>query len=241
VAVRIFVDFDGTITNEDVGNSFFRTFGGPSCDRIVREYREGRISAVDCFLQEAAEVGSFNPDDARQFFRSQPIDESIHSLIEFSRNRGYEVTVLSDGLDLYLSEILGVNRLKHIPFYSNIAECVPDRAGSASLKLDFPHTDAECPRCACCKRNIMMTDCSDTDVIVLVGEGHSDTCPAAFADIVFAKSYLQTFCQRENISYFPYQSFHDVVDRLAGMSESGRGLKQGTRARLRRQELFRTE
>ncbi|MBP1678856.1 MAG: hypothetical protein H6Q29_767, partial [Bacteroidetes bacterium] len=37
--VRLFIDFDGTITRDDVGNLFFRTFGGPACDDLVGRYR----------------------------------------------------------------------------------------------------------------------------------------------------------------------------------------------------------
>lgn len=242
MGVKIFVDFDGTITHDDVGNLFFRTFGGPACSEAVREYREGRISAVECFTREAAAVGEFNPEEARRFFRGQSIDESFRSLVAFGARRGFEVVILSDGLDYYIREILAGAGMDGLRVYSNKAECLPaSTKGMAVLSLSFPHTDSECDRCACCKRNIMLTTTADTDVKVLIGEGFSDTCPARYADIVFAKSLLQTYCQRENISYFPYQTFQDVVDKLDNLTKDGRSLKQGKRAELRRQEVFRTE
>ena len=38
-------------------------------------------------------------------------------------------------------------------------------------------------------------------MIVYVGDGYSDRCPVQYADIVFAKGDLQTYCQEQNISY----------------------------------------
>ena len=242
MGLRMFVDFDGTVTREDVGNAFFRTFGGPVCDESIRAYREGSISATECFTREAAAVGAFKRDEALGFFRDREIDPTFPHLLGYAQQSGIELTILSDGLDLYIREILDANGLTGIPFFANEGSFRPARVpGEVTLGLSFPYQDQECTRCACCKRNIMLTQSSEKDIILLVGEGYSDRCPARYADVVFAKADLQTYCQRENISYFPYQSFRDVVSHLEKAMGSGRPFRKRTRAELNRQEAFRTE
>ena len=231
MTVRLFVDFDGTVTQEDVGNAFFRMFGGEQCDASVDSYRSGALSASECFTLEAAAMGEFRLADATSFLRSRPIDATFPSLLNFAGERGYEVTIVSDGLDFYITEILAANNLK-VPFFANRAEVTPGSIPeTCSLRVDFPYADEECTRCACCKRNLMLTQSADEDVIVLIGEGYSDTCPARFADIVFA----------HNISYLPYMDFSDVARRLEAMTADGRPLRRRSGAALRRRAAFREE
>lgn len=240
MACRVFVDFDGTITRTDVGNAFFECFGGPECGRLVAEYRQGTLSAVDCFRKEVAAVGSVNSGEACTFVRRQQTDPSFPAFVAFCRANGMDVCIVSDGLDYYIGEILNAIGTGDIPFYANHLVMTPDGAGNAALSIAFPHTDAECTRCACCKRNLMITRSAEEDVIVLVGEGSSDRCPAQYADIVFAKDVLQTYCQQQNISYFPYASFGDVTCRLSALHGAGQ-LRKRRRAEVMRRQAFISE
>ena len=86
----------------------------------------------------------------------------------------------------------------------------------------------------------MLTHASDDDIIVYIGEGYSDRCPAQYADIVFAKDKLQTYCQQENISYYLYASFFDVTTRLTELL-GRRQLRKRRRAELKRREAFSRE
>jgi 2-hydroxy-3-keto-5-methylthiopentenyl-1-phosphate phosphatase len=69
MALKVFVDFDGTITSEDVGNSFFRQFAGPIYDDILSGYTSGHISARDCFRRGVESMGPVNLETAREFVR----------------------------------------------------------------------------------------------------------------------------------------------------------------------------
>jgi 2-hydroxy-3-keto-5-methylthiopentenyl-1-phosphate phosphatase len=86
----------------------------------------------------------------------------------------------------------------------------------------------------------MLTHAGDEDVITYIGEGYSDQCPAQYADIVFAKDALQAFCQRENISYYLYDSFIDVIERLNGLLAKKR-LHKRLAADMKRKDIFMRE
>lgn len=240
--LKVFVDFDGTITKADVGNAFFRRFSGQELyDDLLRQFKAGDISAQECFRRGISAIGNLPVDEATAFVRSQEVDSSFDDFVRFCREQGLELCIVSDGLDFYIKEILSTHQVHSIPVFSNVLEFGPVvDGGTSNLHIRFPHTDAECTRCACCKRNIMLTHAGDQDIIVYVGEGYSDRCPAQFADIVFAKDALQTFCQSQNISYYLYSSFRDVTARLRELLAKKRVRKRRA-AEMRRKELFMQE
>jgi 2,3-diketo-5-methylthio-1-phosphopentane phosphatase len=241
MGLKVFVDFDGTITREDVGNVFFREFGGPACDELVADYRAGKISAKECFQGETAAIGRLPVQQARAFARERSVRPGFRELAAFCRVHAVPVRILSDGLDFYIGEILRAQGLDDIPVSSNILRVGPqDGDGLSPVEVLLPHDDVECARCGCCKRNILVTEAGDEDVIVYVGDGFSDRCPVRYADIVFARGELQTTCQRENISYILYETFFDVKDRLALLLGSGRPRRRNRAAALRK-SLFEAE
>jgi 2-hydroxy-3-keto-5-methylthiopentenyl-1-phosphate phosphatase len=239
MALKLFVDFDGTITQCDVGNAFFEEFGGMGCAALVAAYKAGRISAKELFRKEIEALGVLDEARAAAFFRAQQIDRSFIGCVEFCRARDIKVSIVSDGLDYYIGRILAFNGVPDVSFFANHVETSLETGGTR-LAVSFPYDDAECTRCACCKRNIMLSSSSDEDIIVYVGEGYSDRCPVRYADVVFAKDALQRFCQEENISYFMYNTFDDVVQRLDALLAKP-NLKPRREAMLKRREAFMAE
>lgn len=241
MSLKLFIDFDGTIARDDVGNAFFRRFGGDVCGEWVARYHEGTVSARACFEGECAAMGPVAGGDADAFIAEQGIDAGFSGLMEFCGKAGIPVTVLSDGLDFYITPLLRRGGYGAIPCFSNRLRWVKaDGTGAVAPVLEFPFGNAECDRCACCKRNIMLGACGEDDVIVYAGDGYSDRCPVEYADIVFAKKSLQTWCQSRNISYIPYSTLHDVQQRLEELTRR-RNLHRRPRAEQRRREAFASE
>ena len=236
--LRLFLDFDGTVTAEDVGNAFFRTFGGAVCDAHVERYRAGLISARECFRAETQAIGLLDVAAAGSFARSRTVDAGLRGLLAFCHESGIECLIVSDGLDFYIREILQEQGLGHAEFVSNLLRFGgTESGGKAAVSVEFPHDDAECDRCACCKRNVMLSRTPDEEIIVYVGDGFSDRCVVQYADVVFAKGELQTFCRERNISYYPYMTLEDVRSRLARLQEAQR-VRRPRRAHLLRRELY---
>jgi 2,3-diketo-5-methylthio-1-phosphopentane phosphatase len=242
--IRVFVDFDGTITRDDVGDSLFETFGGAAATGAVRQYIDGSMSAVDCFRKECAACGDVDKNRLDAFLDSREIDRTFISFFDFCRDKAMECTILSDGMDYYIERILKRNGIAYVPFFANHLGLQSDDGGThVRFEPSFPHTDEVCDRCASCKRNHMLRIAGDDDIIVYVGEGYSDRCPARFADVVFAKDALLNYCRRENISCFEYSSFGDIQHRLETFltaTKRGRpnGLRKRRRAELARKEVF---
>lgn len=243
--IRMFVDFDGTITARDVGDALFEYFGGSEAVSAVEAYRAGEISAAECFRRECEACDEVDVQELNSFLDSQEIDETFPPFVAFCRERGIPCTIVSDGMDYYIDRILRIHGVAEVPFHSNILLLEQTKSDSQVVRFrpSFPHQDEVCERCASCKRNYMVTHAADDDILIYVGEGYSDRCPVRYADIVFAKDDLLRFCQQENISYFEYRSFSDIQSRLTDMlandgSSKGATLRKRRQADLARRALF---
>ena len=242
IMLKIFIDFDGTITRRDVGDAMFESFGGIRCSEFIDEYRMGALSAIECFRKECEACGDVDKEELDAYLDSQEMDPAFAEFIQFCRSRALEYFIVSDGMDYYISRILRRHGLGDIPFFANSLDLVPvDGSSKVRFAPSFPYRDEVCDRCACCKRNHMLTLSGDDDVIVYIGEGFSDRCPVRYADIVFAKDDLLKYCQQENISFFEYASFADVIARLEGTLTDRPGGRRLVPGKRRRAELARRQ
>ena len=199
------------------------------------------MSTVECFRGEAEAMGRFNVADVDAFIDEQEIDETFRAFVGYCGANGFPLMVLSDGFDYYIRRILRRHELPDVPFLSNVLSLVDRKEnGTARARVSFPQHNEECTCCASCKRNMMLTTCAESDVICYIGEGSSDRCPVRYADIVFAKDALQVHCQRENISYYPYRSFDDILRRLRELTARPH-LRHRRRAELNRRRAFSEE
>jgi 2,3-diketo-5-methylthio-1-phosphopentane phosphatase len=233
----VFTDFDGTITRNDIGDIMFKTFGEQDeSARAVHETGGRTFEAQENWRRSCETVSALSPEMFRSFLDRQEIDERFHRFEQFCSEKLIPIHILSDGFDLYIEHILRREKLGHLPFYSNRLSIGSD----GMITPVFPHTDAECFLCANCKRNHLLTKSSDENVIVYVGNGHSDHCPARYADVVFAKGTLLKFCERENVTYHRYETFDDVLEKFRSLCEEGRPRKRRT-AELARKDMFMRE
>ena len=55
--------------------------------------------------------------------------------------------------------------------------------------------------------------------MLYAGDGRSDFCAAASADLVFARSDLAGFCETYGIEYIPLNDFGDVLNVVKKVTE----------------------
>lgn len=231
---RVFVDFDGTITKVDVGNSFFRKFGNEAESlKAVEKWKNGELSGSGLLLQEAEYVHA-TKQDAFSFVRTCEIDPFFKEFLSFCHETQIDITILSDGLDFYITEILRKNGIAGIPFYSNRAHF---DSGRVSIELPY---ESDCNKCANCKGYQILKRSGPDDVIIYIGNGFSDRCAVQYADIVFAKDDLLKYCEEKNITYFPFSDFEDVLIRFRKVAATG-NFRKRHRAELNRREAYLAE
>jgi len=231
---KIFLDFDGTITQNDVGEEIFRTFlEEVIVSKIVEDLLTNKISARECWESLCKSAPALKKKEFDDFILSQEIDPTLHQFVEHCEKNGFQIFVLSDGFDYYIEKILQRENLNHLKYYCN--KLILSDEGK--LIPSFPFYNSECKGSANCKQNHIMGNSSEEDFTFYIGDGISDNDAIQYVDFIFAKSDLLKYCEVNRITYFPFNNFDDVISRLDELSAKKR-LKKRHHAELKRREAF---
>jgi 2-hydroxy-3-keto-5-methylthiopentenyl-1-phosphate phosphatase len=236
-SIKIFVDFDGTITQDDVGESIFHRFGNQAkVEKIIGELLSDRISAKQSWIELCNSIDEVDINLLKDFINNIDIDPGFHKMVDFCENNNIPVIVLSDGFDYYIDIIFQREKLERLKYYSNTLTFSPEN----KLVPSFPYMDPGCRHSANCKRNHIINNSSDDDFTIYIGDGNSDKECALFCDAVFAKKSLLKFCEKERISFYPYNTFYEVIEKLSIILKK-KNLRKRHQARLKRREVYITE
>jgi 2-hydroxy-3-keto-5-methylthiopentenyl-1-phosphate phosphatase len=230
--IRIFADFDGTISPHDIGALLFRRLCGTEVfDSISARWIDGEFGGVEMYRQLAEAAVYADEHILGEFLNDYDIDPAFPAFVDWSGTYGYPVTVLSDGFDAYIEPMLARHNLR-LPVFCNLL-----RFRQGRMRMEFPFADERCPRTANCKANHVALHSRDEDIVVYAGDGRSDFEAATMADLVFARGALETQCQKENITFRRFSTFNDVRIILSGLISQGK-LRRRKRAELQRRQLW---
>jgi 2,3-diketo-5-methylthio-1-phosphopentane phosphatase len=233
--LKIFSDFDGTISIYDtwieMGEFFIKNKA--LWAEVIKDFEDQKIGARECFLKECTLVENFNLAEFNRIIDKQALDPTFKEFADFCNNNGIPLTILSEGMDYYIERILKNHGIE-LPFYSNKLIIAPDER---SIGLEFPYSDSDCAKCGTSKRNLLMNMAGEDEISVFIGDGFSDACVVNYADIVFAKKSLASYCWKNNITYHEYQTFGDIKRKIEKFLTS-KNLKHRQAAKLKRREVF---
>ena len=224
----VLVDFDGTITKNDVGALLFKTFSKAESRKIVSLWLKGEINSKECLKREC-ELIRISRSELKRFALSQKIDGKFPAFVDLCNREKIALAILSDGLDYYIKLILEKYGLGKLPFYSNLL-----KFEGRKLKPEFPYFDRGCGRCGNCKRYHLKNLKRPNQKVVYIGDGLSDKCAVTEADFVFAKDDLRRFCEKEDIKHYPFHDFGDIIQTFGHRVLNRRKLTAGSSAGARR-------
>jgi 2-hydroxy-3-keto-5-methylthiopentenyl-1-phosphate phosphatase len=212
VKCRVFVDFDGTIAPSDTTDMLLERFAGPAWLDIEEDWKSGRIGSRECLVRQIDLVRASEAEmDA--FIGEVAIDPGFASFARLCQRLGHEVMVVSDGLDRTIKSVLARHGLD-LPYYANHLEW----RGGDCWRLTFPHARSQCQslsgNCKC-----RFTEGEPRQLRIVVGDGRSDFCVAARADLVLAKGALVAHCQARSLPHFAFDDFNEASLQLVGWLE----------------------
>jgi 2-hydroxy-3-keto-5-methylthiopentenyl-1-phosphate phosphatase len=235
--IKIFVDFDGTITEKDTGDAIFSHFGdAEKVEDIIFRLLNDTISAKQCWIELCGTVDKISRRELDEFLTTIKIDPYFHQFTDFCSRNEIDFYILSDGFDYYIDRIMNREGLGYLKYYANHLDFTEE----GRLIPSFPYEDHGCTTSANCKRNHIISHSADEDFTVYIGDGNSDKYTSQFCDFIFAKDDLLKFCEKERISFFPYNNFSDVIVRLEHLLKKKR-LKKRHQADLKRREIYSLE
>lgn len=234
--LKVFIDFDGTITTEDVGDAIFRKFGDSvKADEIINDLHNDKISSRECWDLLCSLINNIDKDELNEFINSIEIDNYFHAFVTFCEANKVDLFILSDGFDYYIKRILEKQNLSHLKFFANTLEIV-----NGKFIPRYPFYNPEYRTSANPKRNHIIDNSSDDDYTFYIGDGNSDKDAAQYCDYIFAKNGLLKFCELERISYYPFKNFNDVTERIKELLSRKR-LKKRHQAQIKRKHAYEAE
>jgi 2,3-diketo-5-methylthio-1-phosphopentane phosphatase len=202
------LDFDGTVTDKDVGDEICDRFAPPTWRDIDAEWVRNEISLPEAqrrmwalaraereaALAHARDVGHLRP--------------GLDALLDGATARGWELWLASGGFDFYIEAILGERLQRFTRVHYNRARFIEGR-----IDVEFPHGDLACGRCAVCKGVVCDRARAVATQVWFVGDGASDRCVIGRADRVFAVSgsLLERACRERDAACTAFTTFDEIL------------------------------
>lgn len=232
--IRVFSDFDGTITIKDLGDEIFKVFGEfePYHTQLIN--REIDIKQYWHSLCKTLPKG-FQEQKIIDYAEKAEIDPYFKSFAEYCDENDLPLHIVSDGYESYIKTVLKRLELDHLPLKSNKLQF------GEEVTPIFPGATESCECfCASCKRNSVLNDVHEDEIIVFIGDGYSDYCAAEHSDVIFAKKNLAAYCNEHKLPHYPFQTFFDVKRLLSDAIKNNK-LKKRNQAEMNRKKAFETE
>jgi 2,3-diketo-5-methylthio-1-phosphopentane phosphatase len=201
----IFIDFDGTITKKDTCFTMVETFADERWKQFNSLWEEKKLSTTDCAVM-TFKLFNANLEDILKLMDTIEIDDYFKEFLSLCRQKGHHAYVLSDGYDVNIEAVFKRYGLE-VKYYSN--KLTYD--SSKGFGIECPYENVSCGNCGTCKTNLIKKLQRKNSQIVYIGDGCSDQCPAAFADIVFAKGGLYNYCLEKSIQAEYFENFNDII------------------------------
>jgi 2,3-diketo-5-methylthio-1-phosphopentane phosphatase len=207
VKCHAFVDFDGTIVPCDVTDFLLERFADPAWQEIEADWQAGRIGSRECMARQVALLEA-SPNEVQDAISQLRIDPGFPAFVRRCEHNGVGVTIVSDGFDFVIEQVLR-NAGLEVPFFANHLAAV----GANRWRVTFPSARSDCRalagNCKCA-----FTEPYSSSVKVVIGDGRSDFCISAQADLVFAKGTLLDLCRASGTPHFAFADFFDVTEKL---------------------------
>ncbi|MEZ4725398.1 MAG: MtnX-like HAD-IB family phosphatase [Candidatus Kapaibacterium sp.] len=202
--IKVFCDFDGTITLQDVGNELFKEV--ENFKVLNKLFIEEKLTIYEYWHKLCSQLPkSISIEIIKKQSRNFEIDPYFKNFVEFCKKNNLQLFVVSDGFDVYINEILAMNGIK-LPVCSN--KLLDNKT---HLEPEFTNASESC-KCysANCKRNFVLNKSDENTLKIYIGDGYSDFCGASHCDLIFAKKYLAAYCNENSLPHYNFKSFFDV-------------------------------
>jgi 2-hydroxy-3-keto-5-methylthiopentenyl-1-phosphate phosphatase len=203
------VDFDGTVTQEDLLDEIASRFGDPVVYQEVDDGLDtGRMPLREVITREFEPVRRPLEEIVAWELENVSIRPGFRELVEVAKERGWRFVIVSSGFHELIEPILEHEGVE-VELHANRVDARPE-----GWRVLWQY-DGTCDSCGeSCKRSIVQEFAGDGE-LVYVGDGYSDRCAAEASDLVFATKGLASYLDGRGIPYEHFDDFHDVARGLA--------------------------
>jgi 2,3-diketo-5-methylthio-1-phosphopentane phosphatase len=204
------VDFDGTITEQDLLDTIAQVFGDVEVYKEVDEGLDDHSLTLNEVIRREFEPVRAPLGEVRDWvLENVRVRPGFRDVVELARERGWRFVIVSSGFRELIEPVLEREGLTGVELMSNSVD--PDPEG---WKVQFRVSET-CEVCGQpCKRSTAAALADGTE-LVYVGDGYSDRCAAESADLVFARRGLASYLEERGVPFESFEDFHSIARRLA--------------------------
>ena len=204
-------DFDGTLTVEDMGFYLLDTFAQGEWRRWLEQYRDKKITVGE-FNSRAFATVKVAKEELLAAIRSETrLREGFVEMVDYCRQKGFRIAIVSNGLDFYIASILADAGLGDIE-----AHAATSRFHPGGLTVQYIGPDGV-PLNDDFKAAYTRSFLEQGYKVAYVGNGPSDAAPASLSQHVFARDGLLEYCKEKKIPCQPFDDLHDVIKGLESL------------------------
>jgi 2,3-diketo-5-methylthio-1-phosphopentane phosphatase len=205
----VFFDFDNTIATCDVFDNMLLLFSRD--DRWVeleKKWKSGRIGSRTCMEYQLRGM-DLSKKSLDAYLPKIKFDPYFKTLYKFLLAKKVKTVILSDNFDYILNRILKINGVKRLKVLANKLSFLRDK-----IVTDYPFKNKDCQLCAHCKTKNLLARAPKDSIIIYVGDGTSDICPAKNAHLVFAKDNLLKHFKDNKLNHIAFHNLKEVFNHL---------------------------
>lgn len=200
------LDFDGTVTEEDISFLLLDKYANGDWRNYLAEYTAGK-NTVGAFSKKVFGMITADEKTLTDFVLNSPKSKprrGLWDLMDYCNRKGIKVVIVSNGLRFYIEAILNKKGIKNVEVHA--AESVFSPSG---MKVRYIGPDGKEIDDGFKEAYTDML-CQQGYQIVYVGDGNSDIYSARKAKYVCATGTLLKRCQQEDLYWYPFEDFLDV-------------------------------
>ena len=204
--LRVFCDFDGTITNLDSIVFLTERFGGGPDFResILSKIVSGEMTVFEAVEHELATI-SAEWEEALALLRTEiVVDPFFGEFVDWCRDREIPLAILSSGMRPVVEAFVG--RFE-VPIFAHSVEI-------SSSGWRYRHEEQN-------DKWILLEALPEGDEVVYIGDGTSDVSVIPLVDHLFAKEgrFLEEHCRANGVEFTSFRDFSEIrsaVEDIAG-------------------------
>jgi 2-hydroxy-3-keto-5-methylthiopentenyl-1-phosphate phosphatase len=206
-------DFDGTITEEDISFLLLDAFAQGDWRRLLRKYKERRISVGEFNTRAFAMVKADRHTLLEALKAGVRVRAGFRELVNYCLQQGFRLVVVSNGVDFYIQAVLEGLGLRDLEVHAAQATFHPE-----GMKVQYVGPDGKRLEDGF-KEAYIQSFLKLGYRVIYIGNGDSDVAPAEYAHHVFATGDLLAYNKENNLNRRPFKDFRDVVKDLKQMSQ----------------------
>ena len=201
----IVIDFDGTITEDDLLDEIARLFGDPVVYQEVEDGLDaGTMPLREVITREFAPVTAPLEEVVAWVLDRVRIRPGFADFVRAAQSGGWDVHVVSSGFEELIAPVLEREGVA-VQLHANRVDARPE-----GWIVDWRYPDG-CDEChESCKRSLL-----PPGHVVYIGDGYSDRCAARASDRVFATRGLATYLADLGTPFEPFEDFRSISQTLA--------------------------